>query len=114
MKTDTEFTESLRFKKKIAGATSLIVIALATSSYSAHAQAGGSVIVAANAWLGGNGVDVHWNAGDCCCGWGNSYTICPSTGASVYTGCEWQCVELAQRLYTTRNWRCGNFSVNYA
>jgi len=83
-------------------------------AYAAHAQIGGSVIVASNAWMGGLGVDIHWNSNVCCCGWGSSYTICPSSGQSVYTGCEWQCVELPQRLYTTRGWHCGAWSVSSA
>src|SRR5438046_317876 len=71
-----------------------------------------TVLVGGGSWMGGNGVNVYWNNGDCCCGWGYSYTVCPATGASVYTGCEFQCVELTQRLYTTRNWRCGSFGQN--
>jgi hypothetical protein len=78
------------------------------------AQTPGSVIVAGSTWLGGKGVDVHWNNNDCCCGYGSSYTICPGTGSSVYTGCEWQCVELPQRLYTTLGWHCGSWAVSCA
>jgi PA14 domain/Bacterial Ig-like domain (group 3)/Ig-like domain from next to BRCA1 gene/CHAP domain len=84
------------------------------ASFTTQAQAPGSVIVAGNTWLGGKGVDVHWNNNDCCCDYGSSYTVCPSTGASVYTGCEWQCVELPQRLYTTLGWHCGAWPVSCA
>ena len=84
------------------------------TSITAQAQAPGSVIVAGSSWLGGKGVDVHWNNNDCCCGYGSSYTICPGTGSSVYTGCEWQCVELPQRLYTTLGWHCGSWPVSCA
>src|SRR5881227_690424 len=65
------------------------------------AQSAGEVVVAGSSWMGGKGVDVRNNADALNC-WGSSYTVCPTSGQSVYTGCEWQCVELTQRLYTTR------------
>ena len=86
----------------------------AMTSITTQGQTPGSVIVAGSTWLGGKGVDVHWNNNDCCCTYGSSYTICPGTGSSVYTGCEWQCVELPQRLYTTLGWHCGSWPVSCA
>ncbi|WP_150107567.1 CHAP domain-containing protein [Pedosphaera parvula] len=92
----------------------MVVAALMTvAGYSAHGQTA-TLIVHSNAWLGGLGVDIFNNAGVCCCGWGSSYTICPSSGQSVYTGCEWQCVEMPQRLYTVRGWHCGAWAVSSA
>ncbi|MDQ6633082.1 MAG: CHAP domain-containing protein, partial [Verrucomicrobiota bacterium] len=86
----------------------IAILLLAVPNIS-HALNAGDVIVPASAWLGGNGVDVHWNAGDCCGTWGNSYTVCPSSGQSIYCLWKWQCDELGNRLYVARDWYCGTF-----
>src|SRR4051812_23287507 len=69
----------------------------------------GDLLVAGSAWMGGNGVNVYWNAGDCCGTWGNSYTICPSSGVNTYCLWKWQCDELGNRLFVARDWYCGTF-----
>ncbi|MDB6027940.1 MAG: N-acetylmuramoyl-L-alanine amidase [Verrucomicrobiales bacterium] len=69
----------------------------------------GDILVPGTAWLGGKGVDVRWNAGDCCGTWGNSTNICPSSGQGVYCLWKWQCDELGNRLYVVRDWYCGTF-----
>src|SRR5215468_881777 len=59
-------------------------------------------------WLQGIGADVHWNGHPRWDGTfvgGNSYTT--FNGVSYYTGLEFQCVELPQRLYTTLGWFLG-------
>jgi CHAP domain len=60
------------------------------------------VLVSANQWLGGHGVDVCLNT------YGNN-------GPSWQFGQKWQCVELAQRLYNNLNWTGKSiFPVNSA
>lgn len=76
----------------------------------------GNVVVSSGSWLAGNGVDVFSN--------GSSSYFCPNDGSSgincsnyvgsTYVGIKWQCVELAQRLYTARGWHTGSFGVSYA
>ncbi len=56
---------------------------------SASATLADTVLVPGNQWLGGQGVDVHWNN---------------NPGIDSGYGTEWQCVELAQRLYNKRSW----------
>jgi hypothetical protein len=87
----------------------ILTLLLAASQNITSAQSVGSVLVPASQWMNGNGVDVKYNGpnGNAPC-WGSSYTL------GYYTGCEWQCGELAMRTYTTRGWYLGNFGVNYA
>lgn len=92
--------------RSVSCAIAILLLALPNIS---HALNPGDVIVPGSAWLGGQGVDVHWNAGDCCGTWGNSYTICPSSGQSVYCLWKWQCDELGNRLYVAKGWYCGTF-----
>jgi CHAP domain/FG-GAP repeat len=58
------------------------------------------VLVPASTWLGGQGVDACKNI------WGND-----TSHPSGY-GPEWQCVELAQALYSQRGWYAGNIFPN--
>ncbi len=68
---------------------------------SASATLADTVLVPGNQWLGGQGVDVHWNN---------------NPGIDSGYGTEWQCVELAQRLYNKRGWYAGThfkYGVQY-
>jgi hypothetical protein len=87
----------------------LALIGVMSTAQPAHASpAFGTLLVRGQDWLGGRGVDVYSN-GDYryCCGPSNYVN-------GVYVGIKWQCVELAQRLYTARGWYKGSFGVNYA
>lgn len=87
----------------------LALIGVMSAAQPAHASpAFGTLLVRGQDWLGGRGVDVYSN-GDYryCCG-PNNYVN------GIYVGIKWQCVELAQRLYTARGWYKGSFGVNYA
>ncbi len=76
----------------------------------------GDVLVSAGSWLDGLGVTVYSN--------GSSRFFCdPARHAGcrsrmeahrIDVGVKWQCVELAQRLYTERGWHSGTFGVAYA
>jgi len=76
----------------------------------------GDVLVPAGSWLDGLGVAVYSN--------GSSRYFCDPGARSgcgshfgarrTYVGVKWQCVELAQRLYTARGWHTGSFGVAYA
>ncbi|MGH9131744.1 MAG: hypothetical protein ACRDWV_08770 [Acidimicrobiales bacterium] len=87
------------------GATILSGVGLVAGASAAGAQATGgcgTVLVAANSWLGGHGVAVMSNGeregtGSDCEG-GNSYV------KGVMAGEKWQCVELVNRLYLTKGW----------
>src|SRR5439155_13465312 len=57
-------------------------------------------------WLGGNGVNIYYNGANGASVWGNDYVN------GVYVGLEWQCVDLAGRLYNTRGWQNGAFYDN--
>lgn len=64
-------------------------------------------------WLQGIGADVHWNGHPRWDGnfvGGKSYTT--NNGVGYYTGLEFQCVELPQRLYTTLGWYLGTWNDN--
>lgn len=90
-------------------------LALAAAPHVASAQnePWGSVLVPGGNWLQGHGVNVYWNGTPTCnttyVG-GNSYTT--YNGTSYYTGLEYQCVELPQRLYTTMGWYLGSWGDN--
>lgn len=76
--------------------------ATAASSFS-------QLLIRGSQWLGGHGVDVYSN------GTNPSYFSGQSNYLrGIYTGVRWQCVELAQRLYTDRGWHRGSFGVQYA
>ena len=62
----------------------------------------GSLLVSGNQWLRGQGVDIFSNLPNCP---GN----CSNFLGGTYVGEKWQCVELPQRLYTTRHWHTGFF-----
>lgn len=104
-----------RFPKKIGavlGRLSALVVALAllaclSATQPAHARpVFGTLLVRGQDWLGGRGVDVFSNDNNgFCCG-GRSYL----NGTDV--GIKWQCVELAQRLYTARGWYKGSFHAD--
>jgi hypothetical protein len=81
-----------------------LAISLLTVPNISRALNPGDILVAGNTWLGGNGVNVYWNAGDCCGTWGNSTNTCPSSGKGVYCLWKWQCDELGNRLYVVRAW----------
>lgn len=67
----------------------------------------GSVQVAGSQWLDGSGVNVYSNGGiGYCCGAQDYLNGIP-------VGTEWQCVELAQRLYTFLGWHRGIFAGVY-
>jgi hypothetical protein len=89
-------------------------LALAATPHTASAQQSwGSVLIGGGNWLQGQGVNVYWNGTPACntsyVG-GNSYTT--YNGTSYYTGLEYQCVELPQRLYTTKGWYLGSWGDN--
>ncbi len=67
----------------------------------------GSVLVSGSSWLGGGGVDVHSNGSDegtgVSCG-GNNYV------SGVFSGTQWQCVELVNRLYLSKGWISSTWS----
>ena len=67
----------------------------------------GSVLVSGGSWLGGGGVDVHSNGSDegtgVSCG-GNNYVN------GVFSGTQWQCVELVNRLYLSKGWISSTWS----
>ena len=69
----------------------LSMVLTCVSQAASASPAFGTRLVAANQWLSGQGVDVFWN----------NYA---SSGPSSGYGTEWQCVELAQRLYKQRGW----------
>lgn len=60
-------------------------------------------LVNGSQWLGGQGVNAYDNGNDPSVDRGGNYLN------NVYVGEKWQCVELAQRLYTTMNWYSGAF-----
>jgi hypothetical protein len=78
--------------------------AAATLAFVAPASAG--VVVGGGAWLGGHGVDVCYPSDGGCAG---------NQAVGGVPRAPWQCVELAQRLYTRMGWHDGYFSgVSYA
>jgi hypothetical protein len=81
--------------------TSVMLASPALSQPASAAAAFGTLLVPGNQWLIGQGVNAYWN---------NNYQ--PPEPESGY-GTEWQCVELAQRLYYTRGWYGGtHFTVS--
>lgn len=84
-----------------------LVLLAATQAYS-HPTGFGNVLVAGGNWCQGQGVDVYWNGEVGYVSWEYNYVN------GVKVGMKWQCVELAQRLYTVRGWRSGLFPVAYA
>ena len=83
--------------------TFIIMLSVVFSSHSVQAATSsnpfGYLLVSGNQWLGGRGVNVYWN---------NGVFSGPSSGY----GTEWQCVELAQRLYSQRGWYSGHIFPN--
>jgi hypothetical protein len=67
----------------------------------------GTLELSGSSWLGGNGVDVYSNGPYTYVS--NVYNYITVGGASVNVGMKWQCVELAQRLYTVEGWHSGTF-----
>ncbi|MDQ3815952.1 MAG: CHAP domain-containing protein, partial [Armatimonadota bacterium] len=61
------------------------------------------ILVSGNQWLNGQGVDAYDNGTNIDNVWGRNYV----NGIDV--GLKWQCVELAQRLYTIKGWHSGKF-----
>jgi len=80
----------------------------------------GTTLNAGNMWLDGpgdlfldgQGVDVISNDFSTTVSRGESYVTVDNV--PIYVGEKWQCVELAQRLYTTRGWHKGSFPVKSA
>jgi hypothetical protein len=73
----------------------------------------GTLELSGSGWLGGQGVDVYSNGAYS--NVSNTYDYISVNGQSVNVGMEWQCVELAQRLYTVKGWHSGLFpGVNAA
>ncbi len=69
----------------------------------------GARLLSASEWLGGRGVDVYSNGltGSVC-----KRQPCTSFLGRVEVGLRWQCVELAQRLYTARGWYEGTWGTD--
>jgi hypothetical protein len=95
--------------KLVALVTALVLMGVVFSIQPAHAgPAFGTLLVRGQDWLGGRGVDVYSNGTNkFCCGASNYMN-------GTYVGIKWQCVELAQRLYTARGWHKGSFGAYYA
>lgn len=75
--------------------------AIADSRSAVSSGSCGTVLLAGSAWLGGHGVDVrsngpHQGTGTAC--GGTNYV------GGVPTGRKWQCAELVNRLYLSREW----------
>jgi hypothetical protein len=70
------------------------------------ASASAPVLLSGSAWLDGEGVNVCTNNN----GGGSDPSCGGETQIGNVTGAYWQCVELAQRLYTARGWHSGIFS----
>lgn len=85
------------YQAKLAFLVVIITLSTLLPGHSVHASDHPpcTVLVFANQWLGGQGVDVCRN----------TYG---SGGPGSGWGTEWQCVELAQRLYNQRKWYPGN------
>jgi len=66
----------------------------------------GTVELSGSAWLGGDGVNVYSNGANVGDDAGNDYVN------NVLAGEEWQCVELVNRLYLTRDWISQNWYGN--
>jgi hypothetical protein len=78
----------------------------ANAAATAYASCG-TTLVSGGKWLDGQGVPVHSNGNDT----GTGY----SCGGNGTYGSDWQCVELAQRLYGLRHWYDSNlFPVSEA
>ena len=90
------------------------LLALVAAQAPAEATSFGVKLLRGDAWLGGNGVDVFSN-GNLGCRLSSTRDCGPDSMVDgVYVGEKWQCVELAQRLYTVRGWHTGTFGVDYA
>jgi CHAP domain len=76
--------------------TSVMLASPALSQPASATAAFGTLLVPGNQWLIGQGVNAYWN---------NNQN--PLTAPGSGYGTEWQCVELAQRLYYTRGWYGG-------
>lgn len=63
----------------------------------------GTVMLSANAWLGGNAVDVISNGASMLAVSGLSYATTPDQD-QVLAGYRWQCTELINRLYIENGW----------
>jgi len=83
-----------------------ILCAIASGARSAHAD---TVIVPGGQWLGGTGVDVYKNIYS----YPGPSSYLNRNGKTYYVGVKWQCVELAQRLYTALGWYLGSFGCLY-
>src|SRR5437667_8499294 len=96
----------LKKLKKFLLIESSVIVLLAASSDTALALNPGDVILYGSQWLGGNGVNIYYNGANGGSVWGNDYVN------GIYVGLEWQCVDLAGRLYNVRGWQNGAFYDN--
>src|SRR4051812_39943295 len=88
-------------------AVAALQLPLTSSRVDAAGLRCGDVILAGSQWLGGAGVDVHYNGMSQ--GTGSS---CGNNGTEMYDlaattpvfGLAWQCVEMVNRLYASRGW----------
>lgn len=85
-----------------AGAVLATGSALPAAAATSSTPACGAVILPGSAWLGGGGVDVHYNVHV------NGSTASCGTQSianpAVQYGGAWQCIELAARLYYVKGW----------
>jgi len=106
--TATLLQKQTRKVPRVVGLLLFVIAFVATLVQSAAASPSfGTLLVSGSDWLGGQGVAVYSNGTHSDSGIRNNYN-------GVYVGTKWQCVELAQRLYTARGWHSSAFPVGQA
>jgi hypothetical protein len=91
--------------KRLAVSAVVLVAAFLAMTFSGISVASAQVVVPGSAWLSGAGVPVCNPVGQACRG----VTIAPGEAPN-----NWQCVELAARLYDTKGWVSRHLLVPYA